>query len=319
LDYYNARYYDPVIGEFLTADVKQGNASGMDPYGYVGGNPETNTDPTGEYFAQMGDGGVVQSIARFSNTVVDGQRAISVWTETLGTRKTTTSTHKIHPTDPCTFSSCSVKLGKTVYSLDKLKHGDPQTRLDFLRDFYNQFAPGWGKAEGDFVAYLVKTGRITGGDGYWDVADFDLLRDQLVAAYDMINHQAAQSTLVGNWMAFVRHPNNDGWWVAHNGSINAGDQQARASGLYSKESWLEQRFINEAVHVVNGVQWVLHGEYNPLAGLGPQSPATGIFTQMFYPSGHDDFSVATSFANQAGFAVSNGGIIGLGVFLWSLT
>jgi RHS repeat-associated protein len=48
LDYYVARYYDPAVGQFLSADVVQGNAQGMDPYAYVGGNPETKTDPTGE-------------------------------------------------------------------------------------------------------------------------------------------------------------------------------------------------------------------------------------------------------------------------------
>jgi len=47
LDYYNARYYDPVVGRFLSADDVQGNFQGMDPYDYVGGNPETFADPTG--------------------------------------------------------------------------------------------------------------------------------------------------------------------------------------------------------------------------------------------------------------------------------
>ena len=47
LDYYNARYYDPVVGVFLSADTVQGNLQGMNPYGYVGGNPETRSDPTG--------------------------------------------------------------------------------------------------------------------------------------------------------------------------------------------------------------------------------------------------------------------------------
>jgi RHS repeat-associated protein len=56
LDYYNARYYDPVIGRFLSADDVQGNLSGMDPYDYVGGNPETDTDPTGHFM--IIDGGV---------------------------------------------------------------------------------------------------------------------------------------------------------------------------------------------------------------------------------------------------------------------
>jgi RHS repeat-associated protein len=50
LDYYNARYYDPVVGRFLSADTVQGNGMGMDPYAYVGGNPETNTDPTGQAY-----------------------------------------------------------------------------------------------------------------------------------------------------------------------------------------------------------------------------------------------------------------------------
>jgi len=48
LDYFNARYYDPVSGQFLSADVVQGNAQGTSPYMYVMGNPETRTDPTGQ-------------------------------------------------------------------------------------------------------------------------------------------------------------------------------------------------------------------------------------------------------------------------------
>ncbi len=57
LDYFNARYYDPVIGRFLSADPVQGNTSGMDPYGYVGGNPETLTDPSGLMYGQVAGGG----------------------------------------------------------------------------------------------------------------------------------------------------------------------------------------------------------------------------------------------------------------------
>ncbi|HLG60743.1 MAG TPA: RHS repeat-associated core domain-containing protein, partial [Ktedonosporobacter sp.] len=65
LDYYNARYYDPVVGQFLSADVKQGNLQGMDPYGYVGGNPETLTDPTGEYYAD-GNGNIARPLPSVS-------------------------------------------------------------------------------------------------------------------------------------------------------------------------------------------------------------------------------------------------------------
>jgi RHS repeat-associated protein len=49
LDYYGARYYDPLVGVFLSADSVQGNLQGMDPYGYVAANPETNTDPSGSF------------------------------------------------------------------------------------------------------------------------------------------------------------------------------------------------------------------------------------------------------------------------------
>jgi RHS repeat-associated protein len=44
LDYYQARYYDAVAGQFTSADSLQ---DGLNRYAYVGGNPETATDPTG--------------------------------------------------------------------------------------------------------------------------------------------------------------------------------------------------------------------------------------------------------------------------------
>jgi len=45
--YYHARYYDPSMGQFISADVAQGT----NRYGYVAGNPETQTDPTGNFSA----------------------------------------------------------------------------------------------------------------------------------------------------------------------------------------------------------------------------------------------------------------------------
>src|SRR6266571_4191401 len=74
LDYYNARYYDPKVGVFLSADTVEGNGVGRDPYAYVGGNPETWSDPTGLVVtpgvesvaseapsqAPVGGGGIVQ-------------------------------------------------------------------------------------------------------------------------------------------------------------------------------------------------------------------------------------------------------------------
>jgi RHS repeat-associated protein len=49
LDYYGARSYDPLVGRFISADEVEGNLQAADPYAYVNGNPETDTDPTGEF------------------------------------------------------------------------------------------------------------------------------------------------------------------------------------------------------------------------------------------------------------------------------
>jgi RHS repeat-associated protein len=46
LDYYHARYYDPVAGQFTSADTV---ADGLNRYAYVRGNPTSATDPTGHY------------------------------------------------------------------------------------------------------------------------------------------------------------------------------------------------------------------------------------------------------------------------------
>jgi RHS repeat-associated protein len=44
LDYYGARYYDLTAKQFITADTVD---DGANRYGYVAGNPTTDTDPTG--------------------------------------------------------------------------------------------------------------------------------------------------------------------------------------------------------------------------------------------------------------------------------
>ncbi|MEO6891177.1 MAG: RHS repeat-associated core domain-containing protein, partial [Ktedonobacteraceae bacterium] len=72
LNYDHARYYDAVVGRFVSADIKQGNAQGMDPYSYVGNNPETKNDPTGEYFTDPnGDVGYVHKDPSSGKIVVD--------------------------------------------------------------------------------------------------------------------------------------------------------------------------------------------------------------------------------------------------------
>lgn len=76
LDYYNARYYDPTIGRFLSADTVEGNLQGMDPYTYVGGNPETLSDPTGHCAGWWDFGCEAQQAWNATN-----QEAQTVWNE----------------------------------------------------------------------------------------------------------------------------------------------------------------------------------------------------------------------------------------------
>jgi RHS repeat-associated protein len=64
LDYYNARYYDPAIGQFASADTTI-PGGGYDPWGlsryaYVEGNPLIRTDPTGHDGLF---GGLVQAVS----------------------------------------------------------------------------------------------------------------------------------------------------------------------------------------------------------------------------------------------------------------
>jgi RHS repeat-associated protein len=54
LDYYGARYYDPALGQFSSADTV---TDGLNRFGYVKGNPETFSDPSG-HRCFTGDGGV---------------------------------------------------------------------------------------------------------------------------------------------------------------------------------------------------------------------------------------------------------------------
>ncbi len=54
LDYYNARYYDPTLGQFTSADSA---LDGLNRYSYVGDNPETFVDPTGHVLGQGEEGG----------------------------------------------------------------------------------------------------------------------------------------------------------------------------------------------------------------------------------------------------------------------
>ena len=104
LDYYGARYYDPAAGVFLAADSVQGNAVSMNPYGYVGGNPETMTDPTGQFVVSQGEGDLAAAAAAY----VDGvpQLYYDAFTN-----------DSLYATDP-TIADETASTGNTTYNQD---------------------------------------------------------------------------------------------------------------------------------------------------------------------------------------------------------
>ena len=315
LDYYGSRYYDQVAGVFLSADTVQGNMQGMNPYAYVGGNPETRNDPSGQYFAPGGNG---NGGALPSCTFLHDCSSIS------------SSSSATPPNNSCTLDNCSVTLpnGRTFST------NGPQglktnlnSRFDFLLAFYKIFAPGFGVAEFDFFNYLQNSGRLANLAGYWASVDYRVVVDALLAASDYLNHIASQSDTVSNWLTFMTHPTDNSWWVAHNGSINAGDQQARATGNYGKESIIEQVYINNAVHAINDIQFVSQGDYNPVAiAFGPRSPVTGVLNKIFEPQQYNDQSDVRSLVLEENTVEIGGGLVGgvigagfgLGVFLSTL-
>ena len=71
LDYYGARYYDPTLGQFTSADTVL--AGGLNRYSYVGGNPTTATDPSGHMDDEDPDeGGVTGTEGAPPGSFADG-------------------------------------------------------------------------------------------------------------------------------------------------------------------------------------------------------------------------------------------------------
>jgi len=71
LYFYNARWYSPTLGRFVSADtIIPPGVQGLDRYAYVNNNPLVYTDPSG-HFADCGrvpDGYARQQCERASNT-----------------------------------------------------------------------------------------------------------------------------------------------------------------------------------------------------------------------------------------------------------
>ncbi len=116
---------------------------------------------------------------------------------------------------------------------------------------------------------------------------------------------------MAHWLAFLAHPGDNAWWLAHNDSINAGDEQARADGVYEKENPVEQIFINQAVHVINDIQYVSQFNGNLSSWLGPRSPTTGNLAGSLDPQQNDAWTTGIALFRQGVVAGAVGGATGI--------
>jgi RHS repeat-associated protein len=80
------RYYDPLSGQYVRSDNVQDNASGMNPYAYVGDNPETRNDPSGHCWPLCAITAVVGAAVGFTVGVVHqaqtGDWSAKAWSHT---------------------------------------------------------------------------------------------------------------------------------------------------------------------------------------------------------------------------------------------
>ena len=107
LDYLHARYYDPVVGVLLSADKVQSNPRAMNPHAYVGGNPETKNDPTGQMY--INPGGVSSSVGSITGAGAGINRSLLL----PFPRKVLSGISSVTPSD-LTAAYPKVKLGPTA-------------------------------------------------------------------------------------------------------------------------------------------------------------------------------------------------------------
>jgi RHS repeat-associated protein len=102
---YNARYYSPALGRFISADSlvpNPGNAQNLNRYAYAGNNPVRYTDPTGHYLFEEGpDDPFIwrQDKPGDTNTLIRSAEPVVFWEETRDNTPPGTPTTAPSPDD----------------------------------------------------------------------------------------------------------------------------------------------------------------------------------------------------------------------------
>lgn len=125
LDYFHARYYDSVVGRFTSADSMLGADPFGDGYAYVGGNPETKSDPTGH------DGIEPEDWQQIVGTAI-------IVAELLGNAAGITRV-----VDPLNSSSLGDSVTNAITQIGEVLNG-PNTNSDIGADNWGQNEPPEG-------------------------------------------------------------------------------------------------------------------------------------------------------------------------------
>ena len=151
LDDYGARYYDPAAGSFTSADT----AGGGNRYGYVAGNPETLTDPTGHRRACSGCGGGGGSGG-------GGQKACRFGAEDCAALGEGTVSRGGFPT------ATGARCGGSAQICHRIEHD-----FNDVRTVVTLFTMLFSVTGAEFVEYLLAEAERLGGDNFikWDETD----------------------------------------------------------------------------------------------------------------------------------------------------
>jgi RHS repeat-associated protein len=129
LYYYGARYYDPVIGRFISADTivqSFANPQTLNRYSYCLNNPLKYTDPTGHYVPKDWSDPIVPEFPHPPDGVVDTQEEISSLVHTLE------SSHEQYTWDTIDQDYATVSVIAAEIDNGSLVIQDPSVERDIL-------------------------------------------------------------------------------------------------------------------------------------------------------------------------------------------
>lgn len=192
---------------------------------------------------------------------------------------------------------------------------DPEGRLRLRMAFYRRFGDadglraagrlradlpdaefGWGRSELDFLRWEIRRGVLNPRDGsrgapgspWWRAVNASFLVDGQLAAlgHDAGLDPAGAPPPARAWLAYIGAPGEGSWYRAHNTSIVAGYDTARATA--EVEARPEQIFVNMVLYrllfaqgMVEGVEFAALGRF--LAD--PELPSVDAMVHLpdFYP------------------------------------